>query len=88
MRVGILLLALNILFTPIFGQKIDVSFRTLDINHGLYFVPNTMKPFSGNAGEKFPEGKKKMMVPAPALSGTSYRMFPFGILSWLSFQFF
>ena len=63
MRVGILLLALNILFTPIFGQKIDVSFRTLDINHGLYFVPNTMKPFSGNAGEKFPEGKKKMIIP-------------------------
>ncbi len=63
MRVGILLLVLNLLFTPVFGQKINVSFRTLDINHGLYFVPNTMKPFSGNAGEKFPGGKKKMVIP-------------------------
>ena len=49
--------------TNIQAQKKKIYFSQLDINHGLYFQPNTMEPYSGLAYEDFSNGKKKMHIP-------------------------
>lgn len=41
-------------------QKKKINFNELDVIRGLYFQPNTIKPYTGTAFDKFPNGKKRM----------------------------
>ncbi|MEM8907193.1 MAG: toxin-antitoxin system YwqK family antitoxin, partial [Bacteroidota bacterium] len=65
MRYPIVLLIL-LLSIPSLAQKNPISFRDLDLNNGLLFQPNTMKPFSGTAQERFANGDKRLRVPIKA----------------------
>ncbi len=58
-----LIFAFLLLNTPLFAQKKNVTYGSLDINNGLLFVPNTMKPYSGTAKETYSDGKKRLHVP-------------------------
>jgi len=44
-------------------QKKKIYFYELDVIRGLYYQPNTIKPYSGTAFDKYPDGKKRMEVP-------------------------
>ena len=44
-------------------QKKRIYFYELDVINGLFYQPNTIKPYSGVAFDKFPNGKKRMEMP-------------------------
>ncbi len=44
-------------------QKKRIYFYELDVIKGLFYQPNTIKPYTGIAFDKFPDGKKKMEIP-------------------------
>ncbi len=47
-------------------QKKKIPFYELDVNHGLFFQPNTIDPYTGTGIEDFADGRKKMQVPIKA----------------------
>lgn len=57
-----LIFAFLFLSMQLFAQKGQVAFRDLDVNHGLLFQPNTMKPFSGTARDFYAKGEKRLEV--------------------------
>ena len=64
MQKWILLILINLLvFQAQAQQKKRINFYELDVIRGLYFQPNTIKPYSGTAFDKFPNGKKRMEMP-------------------------
>lgn len=64
MQKWILLILINLLvFQTQAQQKKRINFYELDVIKGLYFQPNTIKPYSGTAFDKFPNGKKRMEMP-------------------------
>jgi antitoxin component YwqK of YwqJK toxin-antitoxin module len=64
MQKWILLILTNlIVFQAQAQQKKRINFYELDVIKGLYFQPNTIKPYSGTAFDKFPNGKKRMEMP-------------------------
>jgi len=44
-------------------KKKKIYFYELDINHGLFFQPNTIEPYTGLAYEEHEKGKKKAHIP-------------------------
>ena len=44
-------------------HKKRILFYDLDVIHGLYYQPNTIKPYTGTAYDKFPNKKKRMTMP-------------------------
>lgn len=64
MQKTILLILLHVLFFQAEAQqKKRINFYELDVIRGLYYQPNTIKPYSGTAFDKFPNGKKRMEMP-------------------------
>ncbi len=64
MQKWILLILTNLLiFQAQAQQKKRINFYELDVIKGLYFQPNTIKPYSGTAFDEFPNGKKRMEMP-------------------------
>ncbi|MDB4505686.1 MAG: toxin-antitoxin system YwqK family antitoxin [Saprospiraceae bacterium] len=64
MQKTIFLILLNLLFFQAIAQhKKRINFYELDVIRGLYYQPNTIKPYSGSAFDKFPNGKKRMEMP-------------------------
>ena len=64
MQKWILLILINFMvFQAQAQQKKRINFYELDVIKGLYFQPNTIKPYSGTAFDKFPNGKKRMEMP-------------------------
>lgn len=41
-------------------QKKRINFNELDVIRGLFYQPNTIKPYSGTAFDKFSDGKKRL----------------------------
>ncbi|MEM6963482.1 MAG: toxin-antitoxin system YwqK family antitoxin [Bacteroidota bacterium] len=61
MQKWILLVLAQLLAWSVYAQqKKKINFNELDVIRGLYFQPNTIKPYSGTAFDKFPNGKKRM----------------------------
>lgn len=44
-------------------HKKNIDFYELDVNHGKLFQPNTIKPYTGTAHEKYADGRKKKRIP-------------------------
>lgn len=64
MQKWILLILINLfVFQTHAQQKKRINFYELDVIKALYFQPNTIKPYSGTAFDKFPNGKKRMEMP-------------------------
>lgn len=64
MQKSLLFILINLLvFQTQAQQKKRINFYELDVIKGLYFQPNTIKPYSGTAYDKFPNGKKRMEMP-------------------------
>lgn len=64
MQKWILFILLNITVAQLYGQqKKRIYFYELDVIKGLYYQPNTIKPYSGVAFDKFPNDKKRMEIP-------------------------
>ena len=81
MQKWILLILLNLLVFQAQAQhKKRINFYELDVIKGLYFQPNTIKPYSGTAFDKFPNGKKRMEMPIKdgKVHGTSKEWFENG----------
>jgi len=59
------LLILSFLLFPFLAeaQKKKIFFYELDVNHGLFFQPNTIAPYTGLAYEEHEKGKKKAHIP-------------------------
>jgi len=44
-------------------HKKRINFNELDVIRGLFYQPNTIKPYSGTAFDKFSDGKKRLEFP-------------------------
>ncbi len=63
MQKWILLFLINIMAWQVQAQhKKRINFNELDVIRGLFFQPNTIKPYSGTAFDKFSDGKKRLEI--------------------------
>jgi len=64
MQKWLLLILVQLFVWQLNGQhKKKIYVYELDNIRGLYYQPNTIKPYTGTAFDKFPDGKKRLEIP-------------------------